>query len=83
MVQETTCWPAKLYQFLCSSLPEKQQWVTLLESMVPAASAADESGGGARAQLLYAAGGQENIDVNCAYMVTDQVRGRRGERRNG
>ncbi|XP_037091431.1 citron Rho-interacting kinase-like [Pollicipes pollicipes] len=34
IVQETTCWPAKSYQFLCSSLPEKQQWVGLLESLL-------------------------------------------------
>ena len=72
-MQETTCWPAKSYQFLCSSLPEKQQWVTLLESLVPAAAASDDSRGGARAQLMYAAEGQENIDINCAYMVSEQV----------
>ncbi|KAF0310045.1 Citron Rho-interacting kinase [Amphibalanus amphitrite] len=73
IVQETTCWPAKSYQFLCSSLPEKQQWVTLLESVVPAAAATDESRGGARAQLLYSAEGRDNIDINCAYMVTEQL----------
>ncbi|XP_072456396.1 citron Rho-interacting kinase [Notamacropus eugenii] len=72
----TTCWPGRTLYLLAPSFPEKQRWVTALESVVAGGRVSREKAE-ADAKLLgnslLKLEGEDRLDINCTLPFSDQV----------
>ncbi|XP_068268500.1 citron Rho-interacting kinase [Nyctibius grandis] len=72
----TTCWPGRTLYLLAPSFPDKQRWVTALESIVAGGRVSREKAE-ADAKLLgnslLKLEGEERLDINCTMPFSDQV----------
>ncbi|XP_007464935.1 PREDICTED: citron Rho-interacting kinase [Lipotes vexillifer] len=72
----TTCWPGRTLYLLAPSFPEKQRWVTALESVVAGGRVSREKAE-ADAKLLgnslLKLEGDDRLDMNCTLPFSDQV----------
>ncbi|XP_058896775.2 citron Rho-interacting kinase isoform X4 [Kogia breviceps] len=72
----TTCWPGRTLYLLAPSFPDKQRWVTALESVVAGGRVSREKAE-ADAKLLgnslLKLEGDERLDLNCTLPFSDQV----------
>uniref|UniRef100_H3BGN6 Citron Rho-interacting kinase n=1 Tax=Latimeria chalumnae TaxID=7897 RepID=H3BGN6_LATCH len=72
----TTCWPGQTLYMLAPSFPDKQRWVTALESVVAGGRTSREKVE-ADAKLLgnslLKLEGDDRLDVNCTQPFTDQI----------
>ncbi|XP_043925695.1 citron Rho-interacting kinase [Protopterus annectens] len=72
----TTCWPGRTMYLLAPSFPDKQRWVTVLESVVAGGRGSREKAE-ADAKLLgnslLKLEGDDRLDINCAMPLTDQI----------
>uniref|UniRef100_A0A8B9V1N6 Citron Rho-interacting kinase n=1 Tax=Anas zonorhyncha TaxID=75864 RepID=A0A8B9V1N6_9AVES len=72
----TTCWPGRTLYLLAPSFPDKQRWVTALESIVAGGRVSREKAE-ADAKLLgnslLKLEGEDRLDINCTMPFSDQV----------
>ncbi|XP_028312927.1 citron Rho-interacting kinase isoform X4 [Gouania willdenowi] len=72
----TPCWPCPSIYFMAPSFPEKQRWVTIMESVVSNGRVAREKAE-ADAKLLgnslLKLEGDDRLDINCTLPLTDQI----------
>ncbi|XP_009907943.1 citron Rho-interacting kinase isoform X1 [Dryobates pubescens] len=72
----TTCWPGRTLYLLAPSFPDKQRWVTALESVVAGGRVSREKAE-ADAKLLgnslLKLEGEDRLDINCTMPFSDQV----------
>ncbi|XP_032510005.1 citron Rho-interacting kinase isoform X7 [Phocoena sinus] len=72
----TTCWPGRTLYLLAPSFPDKQRWVTALESVVAGGRVSREKAE-ADAKLLgnslLKLEGDDRLDMNCTLPFSDQV----------
>ncbi|XP_038229980.1 citron Rho-interacting kinase isoform X7 [Dermochelys coriacea] len=72
----TTCWPGRTLYLLPSTFPDKQRWVTALESIVAGGRVSREKAE-ADAKLLgnslLKLEGEDRLDINCTMPFSDQV----------
>ncbi|NXN36009.1 CTRO kinase, partial [Rhinoptilus africanus] len=72
----TTCWPGRTLYLLAPSFPDKQRWVTTLESIVAGGRVSREKAE-ADAKLLgnslLKLEGEDRLDINCTMPFSDQV----------
>uniref|UniRef100_A0A8D0HGM7 Citron Rho-interacting kinase n=1 Tax=Sphenodon punctatus TaxID=8508 RepID=A0A8D0HGM7_SPHPU len=71
-----TCWPGRTLYLLAPSFPDKQRWVTALESIVAGGRVSREKAE-ADAKLLgnslLKLEGEDRLDINCTMPFSDQV----------
>ncbi|XP_032637971.1 citron Rho-interacting kinase isoform X7 [Chelonoidis abingdonii] len=72
----TTCWPGRTLYLLAPTFPDKQRWVTALESIVAGGRVSREKAE-ADAKLLgnslLKLEGEDRLDINCTMPFSDQV----------
>ncbi|CAI9607437.1 unnamed protein product [Staurois parvus] len=72
----TTCWPGRTLYLLAPSFPDKQRWVTTLESVVAGGRVSREKAE-ADAKLLgnslLKLEGEDRLDINCTIPLTEQI----------
>ncbi|XP_015733735.1 citron Rho-interacting kinase isoform X4 [Coturnix japonica] len=72
----TTCWPGRTLYLLAPSFPDKQRWVSALESIVAGGRVSREKAE-ADAKLLgnslLKLEGEDRLDINCTMPFSDQV----------
>ncbi|XP_037735045.1 citron Rho-interacting kinase isoform X3 [Chelonia mydas] len=72
----TTCWPGRTLYLLPPTFPDKQRWVTALESIVAGGRVSREKAE-ADAKLLgnslLKLEGEDRLDINCTMPFSDQV----------
>ncbi|XP_044304797.1 citron Rho-interacting kinase isoform X2 [Varanus komodoensis] len=72
----TTCWPGRTLYLLASTFPDKQRWVSALESVVAGGRVSREKAE-ADAKLLgnslLKLEGEDRLDINCTLPFSDQV----------
>ncbi|KAJ6659159.1 hypothetical protein lerEdw1_019462, partial [Lerista edwardsae] len=72
----TTCWPGRTLYLLAPTFPDKQRWVTALESIVAGGRVSREKAE-ADAKLLgnslLKLEGEDRLDINCTLPFSDQV----------
>ncbi|NXF05654.1 CTRO kinase, partial [Smithornis capensis] len=72
----TPCWPGRTLYLLAPSFPDKQRWVTALESIVAGGRVSREKAE-ADAKLLgnslLKLEGEDRLDINCTMPFSDQV----------
>ncbi|XP_063310672.1 citron Rho-interacting kinase [Pelobates fuscus] len=72
----TTCWPGRTLYLLAPSFPDKQRWVTALESVVAGGRVSREKAE-ADAKLLgnslLKLEGEDRLDINCTIPLTEQI----------
>ncbi|XP_026100047.1 citron Rho-interacting kinase-like [Carassius auratus] len=72
----TTCWPGQSLYFMAPSVPDKQRWVSVLESVVSGSRGSREKSE-ADAKLLgnslLKLEGDDRLDINCTLPLTDQI----------
>ncbi|XP_052454581.1 citron Rho-interacting kinase-like isoform X5 [Carassius gibelio] len=72
----TTCWPGQSLYFMAPSVPDKQRWVAVLESVVSGSRGSREKSE-ADAKLLgnslLKLEGDDRLDINCTLPLTDQI----------
>ncbi|KAM9331115.1 citron Rho-interacting kinase [Gastrophryne carolinensis] len=72
----TTCWPGRTLYLLAPSFPDKQRWVTSLESVVAGGRVSKEKAE-ADAKLLgnslLKLEGEDRLDINCTIPLTEQI----------
>ncbi|XP_029427642.1 citron Rho-interacting kinase isoform X3 [Rhinatrema bivittatum] len=72
----TTCWPGRMLYLLAPSFPDKQRWVTALESVVAGGRVSREKAE-ADAKLLgnslLKLEGEDRLDINCTIPLSDQI----------
>nr|XP_033812460.1 LOW QUALITY PROTEIN: citron Rho-interacting kinase [Geotrypetes seraphini] len=72
----TTCWPGRILYLLAPSFPDKQRWVTALESVVAGGRVSKEKAE-ADAKLLgnslLKLEGEDRLDINCTIPLSDQI----------
>ncbi|XP_034025609.1 citron Rho-interacting kinase isoform X2 [Thalassophryne amazonica] len=70
------CWPVQSIYFMAPSFPDKQHWVSIMESVVASGRAAREKAE-ADAKLLgnslLKLEGDDRLDINCTLPLTDQI----------
>uniref|UniRef100_A0A3P8VWN0 Citron rho-interacting serine/threonine kinase n=1 Tax=Cynoglossus semilaevis TaxID=244447 RepID=A0A3P8VWN0_CYNSE len=70
------CWPGQSIYFMAQSFPEKQRWVSVIESVVASGRASREKAE-ADAKLLgnslLKLEGDDRLDINCTLPLTDQI----------
>lgn len=72
----TTCWPGRMLYMLAPSFPDKQRWVTALESVVAGGRVAQERADADTKLLgnsLLKLEGDDRLDINCSLPLTDQI----------
>ncbi|KAL8180492.1 UNVERIFIED_CONTAM: hypothetical protein K2H54_025908 [Gekko kuhli] len=72
----TTCWPGRTLYLLAPTFPDKQRWVSALESIVAGGRVSREKAE-ADAKLLgnslLKLEGEDRLDINCTLPFSDQV----------
>ncbi|KAJ7309514.1 hypothetical protein JRQ81_007560, partial [Phrynocephalus forsythii] len=73
----TTCWPGRTLYLLAPTFPDKQRWVSALESIVAGGRVSREKAE-ADAVSIKRAGcggrcGEDRLDINCTLPFSDQV----------
>ncbi|KAM4810450.1 citron Rho-interacting kinase [Rhinophrynus dorsalis] len=72
----TTCWPGRTLYLLAPTFPDKQRWVTALESVVAGGRVSREKAE-ADAKLLgnslLKLEGEDRLDINCTIPLTEQI----------
>ncbi|XP_074869121.1 citron Rho-interacting kinase isoform X2 [Carettochelys insculpta] len=72
----TTCWPGRTLYLLAPAFPDKQRWVSALESIVAGGRVSREKAE-ADAKLLgnslLKLEGEDRLDINCTMPFSDQV----------
>ncbi|KAG8596956.1 hypothetical protein GDO81_002121 [Engystomops pustulosus] len=72
----TTCWPGRTLYLLAPSFPDKQRWVTAMESVVAGGRVSREKAE-ADAKLLgnslLKLEGEDRLDINCTIPLTEQI----------
>ncbi|XP_016898672.1 citron Rho-interacting kinase isoform X2 [Cynoglossus semilaevis] len=70
------CWPGQSIYFMAQSFPEKQRWVSVIETVVTSGRASREKAE-ADAKLLgnslLKLEGDDRLDINCTLPLTDQI----------
>uniref|UniRef100_A0A5F9D3Y5 Citron Rho-interacting kinase n=1 Tax=Oryctolagus cuniculus TaxID=9986 RepID=A0A5F9D3Y5_RABIT len=72
----TTCWPGRTLYLLAPSFPDKQRWVTALESVVAGGRVSREKAEADAKWLgnsLLKLEGDDRLDMNCTLPFSDQV----------
>uniref|UniRef100_A0AAV2M5H0 CNH domain-containing protein n=1 Tax=Knipowitschia caucasica TaxID=637954 RepID=A0AAV2M5H0_KNICA len=67
----TSCWPPQSLFFMAPSFPDKQRWVSVLESVCGKGGA--EGGAKLLGNSLLKLEGDDRLDINCTLPLTDQV----------
>ncbi|XP_048676928.1 citron Rho-interacting kinase isoform X3 [Caretta caretta] len=72
----TTCWPGRTLYLLPPTFPDKQRWVTALESIVAGGRVSREKAESDAKLLgnsLLKLEGEDRLDINCTMPFSDQV----------
>ncbi|XP_069789548.1 citron Rho-interacting kinase-like isoform X13 [Narcine bancroftii] len=72
----TTCWPGQTLYMLAPSFPDKQRWVTVLESIAACGRKSCEKAETTAKLLgnsLLKLEGDDRLDINCTLPLTEQI----------